>query len=1076
MRKVVLLLAALAVGISCALGQQRTVTGVVTSVEDGAPLIQLAVQVKGTTTGAVTDANGRYSIRVAGPESVLVFSYTGFDTQEITVGEQETINVVMQLANEEIDEVMVVAFGKAKKSTFTGSAASVSGKELERKQVSNVLNALSGKVPGVTVTSSNNQPGSSSTIRIRGNGSFNANSNPLYVVDGMPYEGDVSAINPADVESTVLLKDAASAALYGARAANGVVMITTKNGANARHGGVMNVNVTAKVGYNFRGIPDYDKITDPKQYAAKYYEAIWNQQKYRVKGNKDKDDEDITQAADAEFSNPKKGIVYFPFSRAEGSTNPWFTRTNDGHWEMDKSATIGTTVKDKEGNEYWMQPDDWNEEAFEANMRQEYTVSLSGRTDKANYFFSSGYLNDKGYTVRSNFERFTTRLRGDFKPKTWLNLGANLSYTGYKTNSLDATTTQSSGSSGNIFAMTNFAAPIYPIYVRDKNKQILKNKWGKPVYDFGTGQFPGLIRPYLSLANPLAANTYDIYDNVAAIIGMRSNADFIMPYGFRFSIIGGYDLDDSYQTATRNPYYGQFASIGGIIDKSFDRYTTLNLQQLLTWNQAYGENHIDVLLGHEYYDRDVQYLSGSKEGMFHPDSRELDQAIRQPSTSSSRSRYRVEGFLGRAQYDFAEKYFLTLSFRRDGSSRFSENRRWGNFGSVGASWMLSNESFMESTRSFLDLLKVKASYGIQGNDNIEVNFAYLDRFKLTNNNGAYATTFYYKGNDITWETSHNLNFGVEFAFFRHRLSGNIELYRREVSDMLFKLTMPGSSGYRYVWDNVGAMSNTGMEFEITGVPYQDKNIRWSVTLNGGMIKNKLEKLPAEWKQSEYGYVEGSIIYKEGGSLYDYFIPKYKGVNEQGEALWQTYDKKTGQYGVTTDYSVASKNENRVEMKDLSSIINGGISTSVDFWDFDFSAGFTYTLGGKRFDGAYQDLMQNGNRNGAAMHKDLLNSWTPQNTNTNVPRMDASSNAKFNETSDRFLTSRSFFAIDNLTLGYTLPKSWVDKINVGSLRVYVVADNVWLFSARKGFDPRFTTTSGVGYKAIRSISGGLNLTF
>ena len=1078
MRKVVLLFASLLMWIGCALGQQRTVTGVVTAVDDGQPMVQLAVQLKGTQTGVVTDANGRYTIRVAGPESVLVFTYTGYETQEITVGEQQTINVVMQLANEEIDEVMVVAFGKAKKSTFTGSAASVSGKDLERKQVSNVLNALSGKVPGVTVSSSNNQPGTSSTIRIRGNGSFSAKSDPLYVVDGVPYEGDISAINPADVESTVLLKDAASAALYGARAANGVVMITTKSGANARSGGSMNVNVTAKVGYNFRGIPDYDKITDPKEYAAKYYEAVWNGQRY-AKVNEGKDDEDINGLADKAYFHKINGIVYFPFSRDENSTAPWFTRNGNGYWEMDKNATVGAIHKGSDGEDYWMQPDDWNKEAFEPNMRQEYTVSLSGRTEKANYFFSSGYLNDKGYTVRSSFERFTTRLRGDYKPKTWLSMGANISYTGYKTNSLSATTTASAGSSGNIFAMTNYAAPIYPIYVRDKNKNKLKNKWNKWWYDFGTGEFPGLSkRPYLSVANPLAANTYDIYDRVAGIIGVRSNVDFIMPYGFRFSIVGGYDLDDTYATSSLNTFYGQYAPTGGEISKTFQRESTLNLQQLLTWNQTYGENHIDVLLGHEYYDRDEQYLNGNKQGMFHYNARELDQAIRQPQTSSNRHRYRVEGFLGRAQYDWAEKYFLTLSFRRDGSSRFAEKNRWGNFGSVGASWMLSNESFMESTRSFLDLLKVKASYGVQGNDNMpeEVEFAYLDLYKLSNNNGAYATSFFYKGNEnITWETSHNINFGIEYAFFRHRLTGNIEFYRRNVTDMLFQLTVPGSAGYRYFWDNVGSMSNTGMEFEITGVPYQDKDIRWSVTVNGGIVKNKLEKLPDEWKKTEWGYVSGSVVYKEGGSLYDYFIPKFKGLDEEGRAQWQTYNKTTGEYGVTTDYTEASKNENRVLYKDMSSFINGGFSTNVDFWGFDFSAAFTYSLGGKRFDYVYQDLMHGGSDNGRAFHKDLLNSWTPQKKNTDIPRMDVTTKQS-NGLSDFYFTSRSYLAIDNLTLGYTFPKAWLDKINLGSLRVYVVADNVWLFSARKGFDPRFTTPSGVGYKAIRSVSAGLNLTF
>lgn len=1064
MRKVVLLLASLLTWIGCALGQQRTVTGVVTSAEDGTPMIQLAVQVKGTQTGVVTDADGRYSIRVASPETVLVFTYTGFETQEITVGEQTTINVVMQTANEEIDEVMVVAFGKTKKSTFTGSAAAVGSAELERKQVSNVLNALSGKVPGVTVSSGDNQPGKSSSIRIRGEGSFSASSAPLYVVDGAPFDGDISSINPADVESTVLLKDAASAALYGARAANGVVMITTKSGANARDEGSMNVNVTAKVGYNFRGIPDYDKVTDPKEYVAKYFEAIYNP--YR---------EQKPTATEQQIYNlalsrilGAKGLIYFPFTK-EDPAAAWFVPNGDGTWKMNPDVTVGRLIKDGAGTEYWLQPDDWNKEAYSPNMRQEYTVSLSGRTSKANYFFSAGYLNDKGYTVRSSFERFTTRLRGDYRPKTWLNLGANLSYAGYKTNQLDASITASSGSSANIFAMTNFAAPIYPIYVRDGEKKIVKTETGRIVYDFGDGQFPLRRRPYLAQANPLAMNTYDYNDRVAHIIGVRGNADFILPYGFRISLVGGFDADNTYATRSLNPFYGQYADAGGEISKSFDRQTSFNVQQLLTWNHSYGHNNIDVLLGHEFYETDESELEGTKMGIFRPTNRELDGAINTPNTSSARSIYRIEGFLGRLQYDWAERYFVTVSFRRDGSSNFAKAHRWGNFGSIGASWLISKEAFMESTRGFLDLLKLKASYGVQGNDNLPAgsSFVYMDLYRLTNNDNNYASSFYRKGNpDLTWETSHNINVGLEFAFFRNRLTGSVDLYQRQVTDMLFQVSVPLSSGYSYYWDNIGAMSNRGIDFELRGVPYKDRNIQWSIYVNGGVVKNRLDKLPDQWKVNEYGYISGNNIYKEGGTLYDLFIPKYEGVDDKGHSLWKTAT------GTTNNYDLTSLNENRTLFKDVSSLMRGGFGTNVDFFGFDFNASMTYGIGGRGFDGTYQSLMHSGNRNGTAWHKDILKSWT-ESKHSNIPKVDIL-DRDANSTSDRFLVSRSYLAIDNLTLGYTFKKEWMDRIGIGSLRVYAVADNVWLFSARKGYDPRFG--GGVGYKAIRTISGGLHLTF
>ena len=906
------------------------------------------------------------------------------------------------------------------------------------------------------------------------NGSFSASSDPLYVVDGVPFEGDISSINPADVESTVLLKDAASAALYGARAANGVVMITTKSGANSKNAGMANVNFAAKLGYNFRGVPSYERITDPKKYAEKYFESVWNFHRYsNPKLPADASDDDVTTSALNEVFNAKKGFVYFPFSVGDDNVNAvkpetdWFTRRGDGTWALHPDATIGRWVEDKEGKRYWMTPDDWEKEAIKPNMRQEYTLSMSGRSDKANYFLSAGYLNDKGYTKNADFTRYSFRLRGDYKVKTWLNMGGNISYAGYKGNTL--ANSEEQGLSTNLFSVLDVISPLYPMYVRDADKKILKSPNGLPVYDFGFKQFPTLeARPGSGWANPLAENTYNKNINDATVLGLRSYADILIPYGFKITLNVGYDVDNTYFTETTNPFYGQYASAGGQVVKQLSYTGTLNLQQLLNWSHAYGDHNIDVLLGHEYNSSEERALWGQKNKMFYHKTLELDGAIASPKTGSNSSIYRIEGFLGRAQYDFAEKYFLTLSFRRDGSSRFAEKNRWGNFGSVGASWMLSSESFMESTRSFLDLLKLKASYGVQGNDNLPstANFPYTDLYRVRNLNDKFSLSFASKGNpNLTWETSHNLNVGVEFAFFRHRLTGGVEVYRREVTDMLFQLTVPPSSGYSSYWDNIGSMSNTGVDFELRGVPYKSKNIEWSVFVNGGHVTNKLTKLPAEWNRTTYGHVDGYNVYKEGGSLYDLLLPKWAGVNEQGQATWKLADGST-----TTDWNKASEIENRTYFKDLSAKLVGGFGTSVDFYGFDFSAAFGYALGGRRIDGSYRLLMNPGTL-GRAMHKDLLESWSPNKKGKYV-RMEKNSYAS--ATSDYFLTSRSYLSIDNLTLGYTFKKEWLDRIGLGSLRLYVVADNVWLFSARKGFDPRFTRS--VGYKAMRTISGGLTLTF
>ena len=1068
MKKCLMLLAFLALGLSL-FAQQRTVTGVVTSAEDNEPLLQVVVQVKGSQTAVVTDADGRYTIRIADPNAVLVFSYTGYATQEVTVAEQETINVVMTVATEEIDEVMVVAFGKAKKSAFTGSAVSVGEKELERKQVSNVMNALSGKVPGVTVYSSNNQPGTGSSVRIRGTGSFSAGSDPLYVVDGVPYDGDISAINPADVESTVLLKDAASAALYGARAANGVVMITTKNGANAKQTGVANINLAAKVGYNFKGIPSYDRITDPKKYVEKYYEALYYYYRYSSARHIGSTEEQQMSAAQDAILNRESGLVYFPFTLNDPSAD-WFTKNPDGTFSMNKDATLGRWhVDPSTGKKYWMQPDDWDKQAYLPNMRQEYNLSVSGRSDKVNYFFSAGYLNDKGYLRGSSYERYSSRLRVDFTPKSWLKMGGNVALSA---SSIDAYSGTNSGSSSdNIFALINYAGPHYPIWVRDENKRIATNSLGLPIYDFGSGQFPGLSnRPLLHWSNPLATKIYDLNIDEAYTGALRDYIDFILPYGFKVTLNMGFDINQNGATETSNPLYGQNASTGGSITRSESRSTSLNVQQLLNWSHSFDEHHIDVVLGHEYYASENKLLQGSRKQLFRLKTRELSGAISDQQATSSSRRYRVEGYLARASYDWKERYFLSLSFRRDGSSRFAKNARWGNFGSVGASWLIHQEAFMEPFRTWLDMLKFKASYGIQGNDQIGLQFGYKDLYSLRNLNNEFGVAFSAKGSEnLTWETSHNLNIGIEYGVLGNRLTGSIDFFRRAVSDMLFEVTVPPSSGYSSFWSNVGQMNNTGVDFEIRGVPYRTHKVEWTAYINGSHVTNRIVKLPEEWnKSSKWGYVSGNYVYREGGSLADLFIPKYLGLNDKGESRWQTAD------GETTDYSVASKNENRVIFPAKQDILRGGFGSNVDFYNFDFGVSFTYAFGGRGIDQTYMDLMHGGAQNGTAMHKDLLKAWTPERPNTNVPRLTTSEGARQNGISDRFFISRSYLAIDNITFGYTLPQNWADRLYLSSLRVYAVADNVWLFSARKGYDPRFG--GGIGYKAMRTISLGVTANF
>lgn len=1061
MKKFMLLLTVLLISVGSVVAQMKEVSGVVLSQKDNQPIERATVKAKSGKGGAYTDAQGRFRFNVPATEKTLVVSFAGMKTQEVAVG--SNIKVLLQDDVAVIDEVLVTAFGKSKKSAFTGSATQVSAEELGKRQVSNVTQAIAGKVPGVSVTSGNNQPGTSASINVRGIGSFSAGRGPLYVVDGVPYDGDISSINPQDVETFTILKDAASAALYGARGANGVILIQTKSGAKVKD--AMSITFEARYGVNQRGVPDYDVIRDPKVYAAKYFEGIYNN---RIQKPGTTPEAALDVANKIYFNkNPRvANLVYHPFTAPDGVA--WFERQSNGSFLMNPAITVGT-MYESGGKKYWLQPDDWSKEVFSTNPRQEYNFSLSGRSAKASYYMSAGYLSDKGYIVASSFDRFTTRLRGDFTPVEWLTVGANMAFTHYVSNTLD--NTSEGGNSGNIFAVTNFIGPVYPLYVRGEDKSIAIDKFGNTIYDFGTQEYPGLRRPFLSISNPMALYNLDTNRATADVISVKGYADFNIFEGLKATINAGVDTDNSMFLDKRNVFYGQFAESGGIISRSSDRTNSLNTQQLLTYVNNFGQHNLDFLLGHEFYRYESNSLSGSKEKLYDPNATELTGAILNPSTSSSLSRYATEGYLGRAQYNYASKYFAQASFRRDASSRFKKENRWGNFWSVSGSWLVSKEEFMSQV-SFVNMLKVKVSYGMQGNDAIG-SFRYMDLYSLNNSNDQFSTQFSVKGNEhLTWETSANLNAGIEFSLFNNRLSGGFDIYRRKVTDMLFQRKTPNSIGYGSYFDNVGAMSNTGIDFELMGTLVKTKDLNWTLSVNGGYFKNTLDKLPEEWEAVEGGYRDGTAIYRVGGSIYDRAFVHYRGVNEKGQALYQIYNKEKNEYETTTNWEEANKAENRVILTDIRPYLTGGLSTSLSFMDFDLSATATYALGGRTYDSTYQSLMHGGTNTGHAWHKDILNSWTPENTSTNVPMVDYG--GKFmNSTSDRFLVSRSYLALNNITLGYTLPKNLLKSMNISAARVYVVADNLALFSARKGLDPRFG--SGVGYKTIRSLSAGVRIT-
>ena len=999
----------------------------------------------------------------------LRVSYIGMQTQE--VGIKPNVKIIMKPDTEMLEEVMVVAFGTAKKSAFTGSATVVSAEKLEQSQVTSVTDALAGAVPGVTLTSNNGAPGASASIKIRGFSSLNAGNDPLIIVDGAPYSGDLSNINPNDVESMTVLKDAASNALYGARGANGVIIITTKR---ANMSGEAKVTFDAKWGANTRALKKYDVITDP----AMYYEMHYGAMKNYYMNQMNMSDQAAWIEANNNLFGSNGGLGYNVFTVPEGQ----YLIGQNG--KLNPYATLGRVVNYK-GRDYLLTPDDWDKVGSRTGLRQEYNFSISAANEKSSFYVSLGYLGNEGITEGSDLKRLTGRLKADYQAKKWLKVGANMSYARFDSNSLG--NNGSSSSTANVWAFTTQMAPIYPAYVRNADGSIMVDGNGIEMMDYGSGINAGMQRPFIADANPIQDNKLNTRNAEGNALSGNAFVDITPLPGLKVTLNGTFNLDETRFTYVYNPYYGQFDSTGGTVSKYNQRDYDYNLQQLVSYATSFGDNNFDILLGHEYYDYRLNYLGASKSKMFSQDNHELDGAVIDGQAATSYKRRRNnEGYFGRLQYNFDERIFGSASLRRDASSRFHPDYRWGTFWSVGGAWLINKESWFYAP--WVQELKIKASVGSQGNDNIG-DFRYTDVFDIINSDNKVGTAFYSKGTkDITWETNTNFNIGAEFQLW-NRVTGSIEYYRRKTSDMLFSFSVAPSLGYSSYFDNVGNMVNSGVEMDFNVNILNTRNFTWDVNLNISTLKNRLTMLdPDKQISTEYaadgkgykGYSSGNFFIAEDLAMFTWRMKEYAGVNEDGESLWyrNTKDEEGNVTGRETTKTYADADYYITEETSIPKVY-GGFGTKLKVYGVDFGINFTYQIGGKQYDGTYAYFMSSPSGSaGSNYHKDLLNAWTPENTGSNIPRFQL--NDQYSAAaSTRFLTNASFLNIQNINVGYTLPSRWTKKMAISSLRLYMSAENVFYWSKRKGFDPRQSyneTTNATYYSPMRTISGGVTFEF
>ena len=1089
-RRLMMFLVGLFLSLGTALAQTE-ISGTVVSSDDGLPVVGASILVVGSQTGTATDIDGHFSMSVKAGSKITV-SYIGMKTQTLTG--KANMKIKLDPDGKVMDELMVVAFGTQSKSSFAGSAAVVNSADLKKKIATNVADALTGSVPGLQITGGSGAPGSGNAdIHIRGIASLYASTSPLIIVDGAPYSASLANIPQDDIESVTVLKDASSAALYGARGAAGVILITTKKGK-----GKANINVETKWGVTSRSVQDYDVFTCPDEFMEAYYSQFYN---YAIAKKGMSREQANKWVNDNIIENPNFGLQYNPYTLPVGEKLIGL----DG--KINPNATLGRSYEYK-GKKYYILPDDWKNEAYRNGFRHEYNVNVSGGESKMSYYSSVGYMKEKGVLENSGFERFSARLKADYQATDWLHLLANVGYI-HSDRESNPYLSNTKSNSNNLASFTQYIAPIYPIYVRtlDKNgnPMIETDSYGHPKYDFGVPatNYPGIgARPFSSTGNPLGANRYNKQNVILDQLQGQFNFDITFTPWLTFNSTNSVTLVLTNFSLYENPFIGSAAADKGRIAKSSDVSYRYNYVQTLNAHKTFGLHDVQLMLGHEWYKFSYGYLSANARGGFSPDIKEISAFADRYDSNSYRKMYNVEGFFGNMLYNYDQKYFAQASYRRDASSRFAKQHRWGDFWSIGGAWIISKEDFFKQLNAkWIDNLKLKASIGQQGNDGIP-DFNFVDLYSLARGGKAMLPSFANIGNpEITWETTTNFNVGLEFALFKNRLNGEVNVYTKKTTDMLFWLGLPESVGVRGYYGNIGNIRNTGFEISLSGDIIRTKNVVWSASANISHNRAKALKLDPT-KIAQYGgFTQADVQhgfnipmwYAEGGSLYNGMMADYAGVNDKGQPLyWVDEDIhkafKAGKLAnsskpgtkhsfTTTEWSEASQYTH-----EMLPFANGGFTTSLRVYDFDSSATFDYQLGGQIYDFGYASLMGNvrDKGNGSNLSKDILKAWTVENPNSDVPRF-MYTDPDLTAQSTRFLTSAKYLNFQSFTIGYSVPKKLANKLMMSKIRLYVQGQNLCFWSVRQGLDPRYsfqgTSHAGItSYAPIRTIMGGLQLSF
>ena len=1001
--------------------QQKTVTGTVTGSDDGLPIIGATVQIKGSLTGVATNLEGQFSITVS-QGSVLVIRYVGMKSAEVTIGSDNVYNVVLEPDFLGVDEVVVVAYGTTRKESYTGSASVVRSESLARTPTTSIVKALQANATGVHVVNSTSSSNADPIIRIRGIGSITADANPLWVVDGI-VGASVPSLN--DIESVTVLKDAAAASLYGSRAANGVIVVTTKKG------------VQGKPRFTYVGKQSYSNITTNKfemlnasEFMQKSWQGIYN---YAV-------DQNIANPAGYAHSNLFILAGKNPFDIAQ---------------PFDDNGNLKSEAK-------LMLDQSWFDLAHRTGVISEHNLTASGGDGSTRFYFSGTYFDQKAITVPDEVKR----LMGHINVTTQVNKKIMVGYTSTLRHQMGNTVKDITNGSG-----TGYAAYTYPnnvpLYVLDANFNPVVGDDGNYVWNWDNL----VSKDY----NPIAQNVLDPRGHRSTNVFNSFNLNWQMFEGFVFDTKVSGRVTNENAESFRNPFHGDGKAYRGSSDKSSEDTRNYFTSTTINYDKMFGSHQISVLGGYEteYYIR--KYMNASARGFDIPFSDEFDIAAEPFGTpSSTTTETSMISYFSRLNYSLMDKYYISGSYRRDGSSRFGPRVRWADFWSASASWRINQEDFLAGV-GWLDDLKIRFSYGTNGNQAVPP-YAYLPTFQL----GAV-----YDGNigmmhnrlpnyDLRWEKNKIMNVGFDFGIFR-KLRGSFEYFDRLSDDLLQDKPLPPSTGFSSILSNVGGLKNKGFEIELHSTNVESPNLVWLTDFNFTKFTNEITAL------SQEEIISGTKRWVVGNSLYTWYLREYAGVDPtNGRALWYR-DVVDGEGNVTgrettNTYSQATRYELGQSVPDFYGALT---NTFIIMKDFNFSFQFYWSVGGKVYNSLKQTTMSDGKRLGYQLNKDVLNSWQNPGDETDVPRFVYNNGTQSDETSSRFLEDGSFLRMRNINLSYSVPKRFLGGTGLDGASVFVNGDNLFVLTKYTGLDPEqglsgLTNTTNV--PNVRTVTFGINLSF